>query len=237
MKTQRDSNNDIWNEHELPARIIAFMLERGILEAEPIREADMAREFKVSRTAMREALARLDGAGIIERRQKKGVYLRISPIKEIAEVFDVRAVLEGLASRLVAMSTDKQGVERLRRYEREYVFGLKKGHFHKYANADRQFHKTLTELSGNATLRRQLFPLYVQNQIFNLERWELLAGRLDGNPVSHGHIIDALMAGDPDKAEALIRNHIQYAKQRRLEHVLGVVSLNCLKGTVPASNA
>ncbi|MDD5676779.1 MAG: GntR family transcriptional regulator [Kiritimatiellae bacterium] len=237
IKAKQTANNNMWNEIELPARVVTFMLKRGAFKDKPMHEADMARTAGVSRTTMREALARLDSAGLIERRRKKGVYLRVPSTWEAAEVYDIRSVLEGLAGRLVALSADKQGIKRLRRYERGYVLGLKRAHFHKYANADRQFHETLIELSGYATLRRQLFPLYVQKRIFNRERWEPPLPRMDDNPVTHGHIIDALLSGDPDKAEALIRGHIQYAKQQLMKHVLGIVSLNCLKCPGPAFNS
>ena len=81
---------------------------RGLLfasnpsETSPMTEQELGKRFDLSRTPVRDALKVLENEGLIERRKRKGIYLKALSISEVLALYDVRSVLEGFAGRLAA---------------------------------------------------------------------------------------------------------------------------------------
>ena len=72
-----------------------------------IREQDLAVKFEVSRTSIRDALKQLQVEKLIDRKRNKGITLHRFSLKEIADIYDLRAVLEGFAGHLVTEKISK----------------------------------------------------------------------------------------------------------------------------------
>ncbi len=88
----------------LPETLAASLQERIISgelrEGEQIRQEAVAAEYKVSRMPVREALRQLEASGLVELQTHKGAVVRTLPLEEIAELFDLRVLLECDALRL-----------------------------------------------------------------------------------------------------------------------------------------
>lgn len=191
----------------LKHRILAGMLEPGTR----LVELQLATEFSVSRTPVREALKRLTAEGLVSVDPLRGIVVSDVDARELEEIFVVREVLDGLAARLAAgrvSSTDLTKLNLLMDMMRESV---KTGQWEGMVQANIKFHDVLHQAAGNERLRhltRNLldFVRRFSKQAFaSQERAaEVLA--------EHEEIIRALEMRDADLAEKVARRHVESAR-------------------------
>ncbi len=84
--------------HAIKAAILSLKLKPG----DPLVESDLAQQLGISKTPVRDALLELEREGFVTKVPFKGTYVTEITLKDVREVFQVRAVLEGLAARLAA---------------------------------------------------------------------------------------------------------------------------------------
>ncbi|HEX2766415.1 MAG TPA: GntR family transcriptional regulator [Candidatus Limnocylindria bacterium] len=189
-------------------RILAGMLEPG----SRLVELQLATEFTVSRTPVREALKRLTAEGLIRVDPVRGIVVSDVDARELEEIFVVREVLDGLAARLAAgrvSSTDLTKLHLLMDMMRDAV---RTGQWEGMVQANIKFHDVLHQAAGNERLRhltRNLldFVRRFSNEAFaSQERAaEVLA--------EHEEIIRAMELRDPDLAEKVARRHVESARE------------------------
>lgn len=191
----------------LKHRILAGMLEPGTR----LVELQLATEFNVSRTPVREALKRLTAEGLIRVDPVRGIVVSDVDARELEEIFVIREVLDGLAARLAAgrvSSTDLTKLHLLMDMMREAV---KTGQWDGMVQANIKFHDVLHEAAGNERLRHLTRNLLDFVRRFSKEAFasqeraaEVLA--------EHEEIIGALEQRDPDLAEQVARRHVESAR-------------------------
>ena len=76
----------------------------ALLPGDQLEEAELAKQFGVSRTPIREAIRSMVNSGLLETRPRKGAIIRVLDAKELLDLFEVAAELEGMACRLAATS-------------------------------------------------------------------------------------------------------------------------------------
>jgi DNA-binding GntR family transcriptional regulator len=185
-------------------------------------EDELVRQFRVSRTPVREALSVLELEGLIERRKNRGISLREPSLREMAEMYDVRAVLEGYAGRVVAAGASAAAMARLAGLARRYRQARDAGRGRAAARADLAFHDRLIQLAGNEVLERIMGRFSLLRQTFL--RWhggEATAGVQD-SPFPHEDIMAALQARDAGESERLLRAHVQWARRALIERSTGI---------------
>src|SRR5205809_7332697 len=82
--------------------MLGLILKGVLAPGQRINEPDVAARLRVSRVPVREALRELESSGLVEARKHAGVFVRILDAKEIADLYDLRAVLDGHAGRRAA---------------------------------------------------------------------------------------------------------------------------------------
>jgi DNA-binding GntR family transcriptional regulator len=192
----------------LKHRILAGMLEPG----SRLVELQLATEFAVSRTPVREALKRLTAEGLIRVDPVRGIVVSDVDARELEEIFVVREVLDGLAARLAAgrvSSTDLTKLHLLMDMMRDAV---RTGQWEGMVQANIKFHDVLHQAAGNERLRhltRNLldFVRRFSNEAFASQ--ERSAAVL----AEHEEIIKAMEARDPDLAETVARRHVASARE------------------------
>ena len=192
----------------LKHRILAGMLEPG----SRLVELQLATEFAVSRTPVREALKRLTAEGLITVDPVRGIVVSDVDARELEEIFVVREVLDGLAARLAAgrvSSTDLTKLHLLMDMMRDAV---RTGQWEGMVQANIKFHDVLHQAAGNERLRhltRNLldFVRRFSNEAFASQ--ERSAAVL----AEHEEIIKAMEARDPDLAETVARRHVESARE------------------------
>ena len=170
-------------------------------------ESEISTNFKMSRGAVRTALIRLEEEGLVVREPHRGARVRKVSDDEAVEILQVRAVLEGLAVRMTAERIDDAGATRLQALLERHRELLEGGDLLGASDANADLHAALLELSGHGTARRLIRALNSQTVRYQY-RTILIPGRPAASVAEHGAIVEAVVAGRPDDAEAAIRNHL-----------------------------
>jgi DNA-binding GntR family transcriptional regulator len=170
-------------------------------------EAEISTNFKMSRGAVRTALIRLEEEGLVVREPHRGARVRKVSDDEAVEILQVRAVLEGLAVRLTAERIDDAGATRLRALLERHRELLEGGDLLGASDANAELHAALLELSGHGTARRLIRALNSQTVRYQY-RTILIPGRPAASVAEHTAIVEAVVAGRADEAEAAMRSHL-----------------------------
>jgi len=170
-------------------------------------ESEISTNFKMSRGAVRTALIRLEEEGLVVREPHRGARVRKVSDDEAVEILQVRAVLEGLAVRLTAERIDEAGATRLRALLERHRELLEGGDLLGASDANADLHAALLELSGHGTARRLIRALNSQTVRYQY-RTILIPGRPAASVAEHTAIVEAVVAGRADEAEAAMRSHL-----------------------------
>jgi DNA-binding GntR family transcriptional regulator len=181
-------------------------------------EQSLAARFGVSRTPLREALMQLATAGLITLQPRRGAFVASLSLKEIIERFEVMATLEGACGALAARRiVDEERRELLEAHEacaREASGGDADAYY--YANE--RFHHLVYAASHNAFLIEQARQLH--DRLKPYRRLQLRArSRVASSLAEHQGIVDAILAGDGDKAERLLKDHVLIQGERLADFI------------------
>jgi len=182
-------------------------------------ETDLARQLGVSRQPIREALHRMEAEGWVDLRPSQGAFVHVPTDSEVDELLDVRALLEAETARLAAASTGpdpqlgpdpKTQLTRLREICREGEAAAEAGEFGAAVAANNAFHAEIAAIGGNATLAELADIVGRRVQWY----YRMVApARGHGSWSEHAEMIEAIEAGDPDRAQALARRHTERTRQ------------------------
>ena len=191
----------------LKHRILAGMLEPG----SRLVELQLAQDFQVSRTPVRETLKRLMAEGLVRVDPVRGIVVSDVDARELEEIFVIREVLDGLAARLAAGRVSSADLTKLHLLMDMMRDSVANGQWEAMVQANIKFHDVLHQAAGNERLRhltRNLldFVRRFSTQAFASEERaaEVLA--------EHEEIIKALEKRDPDMAERVARSHVATAR-------------------------
>jgi DNA-binding GntR family transcriptional regulator len=172
-------------------------------------EGGLARRFAASKTPVREALACLEQDGLVEALPRRGYLVTPITVRDLHELFELRAALEGAAAELAATRIT---ADELRRLERLLVppQTLVAGRvLRRFLDRNRQFHLVIARASRNERLAR-----LVARTIDEMARL-IAIGYETGH---HAEIVAALRSGDARRARAAVVDHILLTQERVLKH-------------------
>jgi DNA-binding GntR family transcriptional regulator len=176
-------------------------------------ESDLAERFGVSRTPIREALQRLETQSMLTRDGRSLIVASLD-YNQLAELYVVRAELEGLAAQLAARHATSEEVGVLRDMVEEDRALL--GQAAELARANRRFHKQIHLASHNRFLVQQLD--LVHRSMALLATTSLAAEGRDTDALrEHDAIVTAIEAQDGAAAAKALREHISKAFVTRLK--------------------
>ncbi len=176
-------------------------------------ESDLAERFGMSRTPIREALQRLETQSMLARDGRSLIVASLDH-NQLAELYVVRAELEGLAARLAAKHASEEEVRLLA--EMVEADRARLGDVTALSRANRRFHRQIHLASHNRYLVQQLE--LVHRSMALLATTSLAAeGRGPVALAEHEAIVRAIAAGDGAAAQAALRAHISKAFETRLK--------------------
>jgi DNA-binding GntR family transcriptional regulator len=191
-------------------RIRRLLILQQIPEGGRLREAEWADRLGVNRTALREAFARLEAEGLIEKGSKTGYFLPILTEDAIQEIIEVRIMLEGGAiERLVRLGLNTQKYLRVMRESCDQLERLVREEYHLgVAEADRRFHESLVVAAGNKRLAalyaRAPLPIIHPIVVSGVKWAETVRRTLE----EHRQILDTIILGDVEEAKQSLRIHL-----------------------------
>lgn len=188
----------------LEADIVAGLLRPG----DRLDEHSLATRFGVSRTPIREALHQLSASGFIEVRPRRGAVVRRLNIRELTEVLEVLAELEGLCARLaVRRMTDEDRAGLAEVHEACIKAADLDDEDDTYYRANQAFHDLVRRGSRNAILEQTAQALYMRATPYGRHNLRNRTGRRRSIE-DHERIVQAILAGDETAAMEAMRYHV-----------------------------
>ncbi|HSB73753.1 MAG TPA: GntR family transcriptional regulator [Candidatus Methylomirabilis sp.] len=176
---------------------------------------EIARELGVSRMPVREALQRLQVAGLIAITRHKGAVVSELSEPDIVEIYHIRAVLDGLATRLAAPNLTQTDHQALLALLEEMEAAVKDNDVETVLAVNRKFHVLIWKAARAPRLQELMENLYDASQRFrNIS--VLIPGRLDQITQEHRLIAEALARGDAPAAEQHANEHHEGTARRLL---------------------
>lgn len=169
-------------------------------------ERKLSEQLAISRTPIREALARLEQEGLVHIVPRKGVYIVRKTKAEVIEMVTVWAALESMAARLVVEHASDEELASLRRIFVDLDGEKARAHIDEYSERNIEFHLTILSLSKCALLREMADNLFVHMRSIRA-RTIGEEDRANRSVIDHLHIIEALESRDAALAERLVREH------------------------------
>ncbi len=207
---------------ELKGRILRFELKPG----ERLLEDEMAREWKTSRTPIREACRRLAQAGLIRIVPRRGYYVREINLAEVEELYEVRIALEAFAVSLAAGREHGRNWTALEETWSKVPDPLPSPAA--MLVLDEGFHKAIAEAGGNKVLVEYLESIG--------ERIRAIRAKDFNDPVrvrltyiEHARILGLIAKCDVAGAGAALRDHILESKanvMNAVKELLAAIYLN-----------
>jgi DNA-binding GntR family transcriptional regulator len=188
-------------------RLREAILRGELVPNQRLVEADMSSAFKLPRAAVRTALLRLEHEGLIVREPHRGARVRLVSEQEAVEILQARAALEGLAASQAAAKIAPAGADELRSVLERQRAALDEQDLLGASDVNAQLHAKIVELSGHATAQRLIRALNSQMVRFQF-RTILIPGRPAQSLEEHLAIVEAVVAGDSEKAERAMHRHL-----------------------------
>lgn len=186
---------------------------------ERLMEVQLAEELGVSRTPVREAIRRLELEGYAVMVPRKGAYVASLSAKDVADVFEIRTALEGLAAELATERITEEELEELERRLHFVARRVEEGDLSRLVEADTEFHDLLYRASRNQRLVQIIGNL--REQIQRLRAASLATpGRMQEMLAEHKQIVEAVARRNGALARRLAEQHIENAEYRMLQCLL-----------------
>lgn len=201
---------------ELAARIIAGTLEPGTA----LDESVIAAEFAVSRTPVREALRLLAASGLVDQKPHAKAMVAKPDDTALRGMFEVMGYLEALCAGLSAVEMTAGEREELDALHTEMAAIVRAGDAARYAEANDAFHAAIYEGAHNGYLYEVTVATRQRVQPFRRAQFATL-GRLTRSHDEHGAVVEAILRGERDVAEAAMRKHIAIVETAYRELVGG----------------
>ncbi|MFJ8488863.1 GntR family transcriptional regulator [Streptomyces sp. NPDC094038] len=174
-----------------------------------LTEGELAEAVGVSRTPVREALLRLEAEGLIKLYPKKGAMVLPVSAQEIADVVETRMLVEEHATRK-AVPASAALVARLAELLDRQKAEAAAGDLAAAAVTDRCFHAAIVRDGGNEILSRLYDQLRDRQLRMGVAIMNAHPDRIAKSLTEHEEILDALRAGDADRAVGLVHRHVDW---------------------------
>ena len=181
---------------------------------------DLAEEIPYSRSTFREAFRRLAAERLVSLIPNRGVAVQRLTPREMADLFEIRELLEGHAARRAAERIDESDHRRRFVAMWEKVRRGDSSDRAAFIEHNQLFHGTIVELAGNSRLPEMLEQLQIPILMFQW-RTILTSQETETSQAEHETIARAILEGRPEQAEIAMRRHVQRAKRRTFDTLSG----------------
>jgi DNA-binding GntR family transcriptional regulator len=203
------------SEHNKPAtraEEIRQAIERDIFQGQlrpgtRLDEESLAARFGLSRTPVREAILQLVHSGLVEKKPRQGAVVAPLDLHRMVQMFEVMSEIEGLCARFAARRMSAAEKAALKDLHDQAAPKCADHDLDSYYAINRAFHDAIYDGSHNEVLKdmaRTLFTRLAPYRRYQLNH----PRRVEGSFAEHGAVVDAVLAADPDAAQAAMRKHV-----------------------------
>jgi DNA-binding GntR family transcriptional regulator len=178
-----------------------------------LSERQLAGSLGMSKTPIKAALERLESEGFISVSPQQGIVVRELSVHEIADQYEIRAVLESYALRTLAGQLTPDQVARVRANLQAQARLKGSGDVAKGVELDAAFHTQFVEFLGNGEILRVIVQLREKMQRVVTQVFRLCPARIDTSFDEHAAIAAAVIDGEGARAADLIVAHLELGKR------------------------
>ncbi|MEJ2165225.1 MAG: GntR family transcriptional regulator [Desulfobacterales bacterium] len=186
-----------------------LIVDRKLLPGEKIPQEKLARDLGISRTPLVSALKFLEQEKLIESIPRRGFFVRLFSKEEMASIFELREVLEGLAARRAASKITDSQVKKLKSFFNEFAGQKNISDVKAYAREDRQFHNFIIDIGAKEFLKSILQTTNIISFSYQVLQSEGLIRPPNETIQEHLAVIEAISRRDSQSAEDLMRLHFK----------------------------
>lgn len=188
----------------LREEILSSRLPAGV----ELSEVALARSLGISRGPLREALGQLAAEGLVTIVPRRGAVVKRLTREEFIDSYQVREALESLAIKLAVPRLTKAEKAELHGMSDQMERAAADGDTDRFFEINREFHAQLVHASGNSKLEEVHSQLVAQMGRLMKKSVELRGGT-EQSAAEHRAILEAVDAGDPERAARLLEDHIE----------------------------
>lgn len=198
---------------ELRKKILSNQLVSGMR----LKEDEWAQKMDVSRTAIREALTRLLGEGLLVFGERGGYFVRSLTVEDVNEIRELREILEIGALRLTIGRITDEEIAELASICDDFSSMVERGYLGGACEADVKFHETLIQFSGNSKL--QYIYDHSNIPLFHIKLGQTLTQMDDyaQTDEEHRNILQAIIERNFTKAEKMLHTHLMRGQLTALD--------------------
>ncbi|GGJ22794.1 GntR family transcriptional regulator [Deinococcus roseus] len=204
--------------HETYLLLRRAILENQIPPGSKMVVQTLAEQYQVSATPIKEALAALHHEGLVEAIPRRGYFIPHLDAEDVREIYQLRAVVEGLAARLAALKQHKPTLKKLQKVMEQMEQAAQRSDINAYSHTDLDLHQIIWEGSGHKRLLKTAETLRGQIQKV-IAASSLLPNRLHDGTAEHQRIVEAILQGHADLAEKAMRDHLEGAGELMYAHL------------------
>ena len=187
----------------------------GIQPGERINEAALALSMGTSRGPIREAIRILTGLGLVTAVPNRGVFVREISVREMLEIYELRALLFGYAAEHACDHLDDKSRQQMEALLDQMDAACEAGEGTVYYELNLRFHDLLLELSGNRRAQ-QAYDEHVKELHLFRRRYFNAPGNMRRSNADHRAIFDAIAKNDARRAKTLAERHVMAGRERLL---------------------
>lgn len=196
-----------------------------IRSGEFLFETQLAENYGVSRTPVRQAIKLLDADGLLSTIPHKGTYVKFLSAEDVISVYQAAEALEGMAASLLAIREDYD-VSILEDIHSQMLHALHQGDITGWCQLDEAFHREICNSCGNEIIARLYDSLKIHMRrvrVFYSSLWH----DKEASCQEHAELIGYLRAGEEDHAASLIQKHYRSV----IHHAVTILKLEICKGS------
>ncbi len=208
--------------YELLSQKIYKILKEAIIKQDlppgaKLRETQIANELGVSRTPVREAIRRLSIEGFVEITPNQNSIVKDLSLEDLIDILKIREYLEGLSVNLACNNITEKDVKKFESILENMKTQIEKHNLKRFSSLDDRFHTYILKISKNKRLIQMMEIINDQIRRFRFESLAL-PGRLEESFKEHVEIFNAIKERDGEKAEKLMRKHINNVLKNIMDH-------------------
>ena len=220
-----DSLTKLNLDNNKPLRDVVFenlrgaILEGKLKSGQRLMEVQLAEQLGVSRTPIREAIRKLELEGLVLMLPRKGAYVADMSFKDLIDVLEIRATLEGLAASLASERRRDEDIKGLEKLAKEFEDSVKNGDIESVLKKDIEFHEYIFSLANNNKLYQLINSIWEQVHRFRVmyvSDYEASLSLVD----EHNKILQAIKDGNCELAKKYATDHIEIAEQFFMENAV-----------------
>ena len=174
-----------------------------------LKAAALGAELGVSRTPVREALRQLELEGLVTIIPNRGAYVNMITAKDVQDIYVIRSMLEGLCARWATQSITAEQLDSMEETLCLSEYHTSKKNYEKLYELDSLFHEQLYEAGGSRILNHILSDFHDYVKMVRKATIST-SSRSVTSTEEHRAIFEAIKEKDPDKAEALAKEHVKH---------------------------